>query len=467
LLEQIKLYAETTLGKHFFGEKIPKTIEEFRQMVPLTQYEDYAEYLLKEEESVLSMPPELWVQTTWEGGLRPIKKAPYNRKMLDVFRKRVAACMLLSTGTKRGDFTSANGDKMLYGLAPLPFVTGLLPAMLNESLDISILPPVEEAVAMSFSERNKKGFQMAMQGGVDYFFGLGSVAYKVSKSLAAMTGRAELKPKHVFRLKGLLVAGTDNHCYKDDLEDLWGIRPLEIFAGTEPSVVGTEIWKKNGMYFFPDTCFYEFIAKEEMYQSMQDPTFVPPTRLIHEVIPGEEYELVITVLHGGAFVRYRIGDVFRCVALGDREEGIDLPRFEYVDRCPEVIDLAGFTRITEREMKKVIEGAGVSLTHWTILKDFASDRHPFLHLYVELGQENTVGEAEVKQRIDESFRQVDADYSDLQNLLGMDPLQVTILEKGTFAKYKEMWKEAFPAFNPKRELLGRLERNGQKNGLPF
>ena len=32
-----------------------------------------------------------------------------------------------------------------------------------------------------------------------------------------------------------MVAGTDNACYKDDLEELWGIRPMEIFAGTEPT----------------------------------------------------------------------------------------------------------------------------------------------------------------------------------------------------------------------------------------
>ena len=52
-----------------------------------------------------------------------------------------------------------------------------------------------------------------------------------------------------------MVAGTDNLCYKDDLEELWGIRPMELFAGTEPSIMGTETWTRKGMYFFPDTAF--------------------------------------------------------------------------------------------------------------------------------------------------------------------------------------------------------------------
>ena len=75
-------------------------------------------------------------------------------------------------------------------------------------------------------------------------------------------------PKDLFHLKGLVVAGTDNWCYKDELEELWGIRPMELFAGTEPSISGTETWNKNGMYFFPDTSFYEFIP-EEGYQLLR------------------------------------------------------------------------------------------------------------------------------------------------------------------------------------------------------
>ena len=35
-----------------------------------------------------------------------------------------------------------------------------------------------------------------------------------------------LMPKDLFKLKGFLCAGTDNRCYKDDLEELWGVRPV-------------------------------------------------------------------------------------------------------------------------------------------------------------------------------------------------------------------------------------------------
>ena len=105
-----------------------------------------------------------------------------------------------------------------------------------------------------------------------------------------------------------MVAGTDNQCYKDDLEELWGIRPMELFAGTEPSIMGTETWTRKGMYFFPDTAFYEFITEKDMLKNHEDPSYVPPTYLMDEVRPGEKYELVFTILKGGAFARYRCGD---------------------------------------------------------------------------------------------------------------------------------------------------------------
>ena len=83
------------------------------------------------------------------------------------------------------------------------------------------------------------------------------------------------------------MAGTDNLCYKDDLEELWGIRPMELFAGTEPSIMGTETWTRKGMYFFPDTAFYEFITEKDMMRNYDDPSYTPPTYLMDEVRPGE------------------------------------------------------------------------------------------------------------------------------------------------------------------------------------
>ena len=41
---------------------------------------------------------------------------------------------------------------MLYGLAPLPYATGLMPRALCDEITVEFLPPVEEAEKLSFSE---------------------------------------------------------------------------------------------------------------------------------------------------------------------------------------------------------------------------------------------------------------------------------------------------------------------------
>ena len=387
--EQIQVWSNCELGRSILKGKQPKTIEEFREMVPLTTYDDYADILLQKKTDTLPGNPVIWIQTTWEGGRHPIKLAPYTRSMLDVYKNNVIACLILSTSRERGKFDITDTDKILYGLAPLPFATGLFPLALNEEIGIQFLPAVKDAVSMSFSERNKVGFKMAMQKDLEFFFGLGSVAYAVSISLASMSQKGgihlsdllkykpsmllrilkarktckrenrPLKPKDLFHLKGFMVAGTDNRCYKDDLEDLWGVRPMELFAGTEPSISGTETWTRNGMYFFPDT----------RLRNLEDPSFVPRTYLMDEVVPGEKYEIVITLFKGGAFARYRVGDTYRCVGLQNREDHTRIPRFEYVDRVPNIIDIAGFTRISENGIQSVISLSGQPVTHWTALKE--------------------------------------------------------------------------------------------------
>lgn len=480
--EQMVVWSGSTLGQSILKGKHPKSIDEFRRMVPLTTYDDYADLLLQRKADDLPDNPVIWIQTTWEGGKHPIKIAPYTRSMLDTFRTNVAACLILATTTEKGKINVDEKDKLLYGLAPLPYATGLLPHALNEEIDIKFLPPVKSAEGMTFSERNKLGFKLAMQQDVELFFGLGSVAYAISQSLSNMSSgsssglssllkckpkmihrilkakrlckkeKRPLKPKDLFRLKGFMVAGTDNRCYKDDLEALWGIRPMEIFAGTEPSLIGTETWTRDGMYFFPDACFYEFISEKDMHRTFEDQDFVPKTYLMDEVKPGEKYEIVLSVLKGGAFARYRVGDVYRCVGLTSREDQTNIPRFEYVDRIPQIIDIAGFTRISKYGIQNAIDLSGLGVTHWTACKAFNENCRPYMHLYVEVEDDGLTQRAVnteiIKEILTTYFKYIDQDYRDLKKILGMDPLVVTILKCGTFDIYKSKHGKEIAKMNP-------------------
>ena len=88
--------------------------------------------------------------------------------MLDTFKHNVISCLILTTSRAKGEFDISVTDHMLYALAPLPFVTGLLPLLLEDEIDFEFLPSAKEAVSMGFKERNSLGFKLGMKKGIEY-----------------------------------------------------------------------------------------------------------------------------------------------------------------------------------------------------------------------------------------------------------------------------------------------------------
>ncbi len=481
LKEQIALWQDTKLAQSILKGKKIESFSDFRKVIPLTTYEDYADILLKRDDEYLPSPASLWIETTWEGGNHPVKVAPYNRAMLETFFTNVCACFLIATGKQRYDFDIKSSYHMLYGLAPLPYATGLLPISLDNQIGIKFLPDVETATSLSFSERNKLGFKQGLFEGIEYFFGLGSVTYYISKSLDKMSSQQKsfkysqffknpkraarllkginrakkenrgLLPKDLFDLKGFVVAGTDNELYKDDLEKMWGVRPLEIFAGTEPTLLGTETYSRKGLVFFPDSCYLEFIPEEETIKYKDDPDHEYTTHTLDEVCENCNYELVISVLKGGAFMRYRVGDIYRCVGLKDKDDNINLPIFKFIDRTKDVIDIAGFTRITKNSIDDVIKLSKLDIKDYIACKEIDRNDRPFLHMYVEMSDDAMYGDAitieVLKDHLTAYFKYFDSDYADLKKILGIDPLQITILKRRSLSEYPEKIDRINPSKN--------------------
>lgn len=496
LEEQIGLLAKCQLGRRFFGENIPANADEFRKTVPLTTYDDYADILLMKRENMLPDKPVLWLSTTWEGGNVPFKNAPYTQAMLDVYKTNILACMILSTSSKRGTFKIKPNARVLYSLAPLPYASGLFPGLVDPEIKIDFLPSLKESGKLSFTQRCKKGFKLSLCGGMDQFYGMTSIVYNMSKSFGTAAGGgslkdmlymtptmlfrllrakymakkndAPMKPGDIFHLDGFVCVGTDSAKYKDELEKMWNHRPLELWGGTEPCLLATETWQKDGLVFFPDNCFYEFIPEDEMIKSLRDSSYTPATYLMNELVAGEKYELVITVFKGGAFMRYRVGDVFRCIRMKNSKDGLDLPQFEYVDRVPTVIDIDGFTRITEKEINKVIDLSGLRVSDWIAYKDYDDENHSYLQMYIELDDDSAshgvIDARVIKEHLSLYFRCYDGDYNDLKRLIGVDPLRVSVLKAGTISSFEASSGRSVSRLNARRQDMVDLLRFSEKAG---
>ncbi len=54
LLEQIDYLKKSEIGKHLFGTKVPTTMEEFCNTVPLTTYKDYYPFLNEQKSELFA-----------------------------------------------------------------------------------------------------------------------------------------------------------------------------------------------------------------------------------------------------------------------------------------------------------------------------------------------------------------------------------------------------------------------------
>lgn len=478
LLEQIQLFNQCELGQQLFKGRKITTMDEFRRYVPLTQYEDYADILLSKEESKLPSPVAIWIETTWVGGKAPIKLAPYTEAMIRNYRDSAFTCIMLAASRAKGQFDLKPGMNFLNGMAPLPYLTGLLPDVIKDEFSVNYFPPIEEGLKMSFSQRNREGFKMGIHQGLDLFYGLSSVIVRMSEQfvegsnsknnlfdfkldMLSKFASAKVKsklhktpiyPKDVFDLKGFVCIGTDTLHFKKKIADYWGVVPLEVFGGTEPTCIGVESWEKDGLIFLPHICFYEFIPMHEFYKNLEDPSYMPKTYLMDELKEDESYELVITTFKGGAFARYRVGDVFKCEVLERVKDGIALPHLRYIDRVDPVVDLAGFTRITEETLKEVIKLSHLPISNWFARKCYDEAQRPYLNLALELNhKQDDLGWDRtdlIQAQLELNFAYVDQDFKNLKKMLGIDPLTITVLPFGTIDAFQKTIHHPLAKVNP-------------------
>lgn len=459
LMEQIDLLSKCDLGRKLLGEKAPTSVEEFREKVPLTTYEDYFPYLSERNEDSLPRKPFRWACTSGRSGLGR-KWAPYTREMYVKSNAYVLATLIFGSSSKRGEFLLEEGDVILYTLAPPPYLSGTIAgAGVLEHFPLRYIPSLEKAEKMSFQERIEEGFRLALGEGIDFFYGLASVLVRIGEQFEQGAGGIDissiLHPKALFRIsrallraklakrrmlprdlwdvKAIMSGGMDVAIFRDKIERYWGKPPLEIYGGTEIGMISTQTWG-DGLTFVPDWSFLEFITEDEFLRSRQDPSYHPHTVLLEEVKPGVTYELVVTNFHGGVFIRYRSNDLITIQALRDEKYGIDIPQMTFHARGDDVIDLASFARLTEGIVWRAIEKAGIGHGDWTVRKE-SKEEQPILHFYIELKDEGQKEATRIQEAIHENLKEFDPNYRDMEEMLGVRPLTVTILPPSTFQRY--------------------------------
>jgi hypothetical protein len=443
----------------------PETVEEFREQVPLTTYADYCPELEEKREGVLPAKPALWVHTSGRSGEYSCKWVP----MTQAYSREMSVLMYgignLSNCKGWGDtFGIPERPKLVYSVAPRPYVSGAMASMLEQQTPVDYLPALEEAEALSFEERVKLGFKQALSQGLDYFFGLSMVLVVVGNKFSQSSDKVDIRPllsqpKALFRLtkgllksklarrtmlpkdlwsvKGIISSGLDSWVYRDRIKELWGRYPLDAYVSTEGGIMATQTWDYDGMTFIPNLNFFEFIPESEHFKWQLDHSYQPKTVLLDEVKAGENYEVVFTNFHGGAMVRYRVGDIVRITSLRNEKLGIDIPQMVFERRADDLLDFV-VIRLTEKTIWQAIENTGVAYEDWTAYKEAGE---PALRLFIELKDGYQGSDADIAQAIYEQIMKSDNDdyttsaaHDDLVDMINFR-VEITLLPRGAFANY--------------------------------
>jgi len=467
LLEEIELLKNSELGRRVMRGAMPETVEEFREQVPLTTYSDYLPELVEKREDLLPTKPAMWVHTVGRIGEYNFKWTPLSERFLYEFERVAGGVGLLSTCNRQGDFLAKGHLRLLATMGSPDYGSGIVAYLVKQTLDCDIFPC--NGVEMTFQEKMEAGFKEALSQGLDTLGGVSSVLAYVGEvfkqriinvdahfllshpraSVRLMTGLIKSKlagrpmlPKDIWSLKAIIGGGADSATFTKRVKELWGREVLEIYIGTEGGIYATQIWDHESMTFIPNLNFFEFIPEREWFKWQLDHSYQPKTILLDEVKAGEKYEIVITNFHGGAFVRYRVGDLIEITSLRNEKLGIDIPQMIFHSRADDFVDVASLGRLTERVIRQAMENTDIPYVDWVARKEII-DNNPVLHFYLELGDGYIAGEGSLATAIREQFKKLDRKHrcnlynfiGDMETTLGLKPVEVTLLPQGAFSSY--------------------------------
>jgi hypothetical protein len=494
MLKQLELLNHCPLGEKIMRGAKPKTIEEFRRLVPLNTYKDYCPELLEKKEDLLPAKPAEWVHTSGRSGEYPCKWVPLTPEFLQQMSVVSFGITIISSCKDWKDTSKVvKCPRIINAVAPRPYMSGALAKMLDLQSPSKFMPPLEGMDNLSFEERIQLGFRQSLSQGLDGFCGLSLVLVKVGEKISQASNKASIlplikQPKAVARLlkgllksklagrpilprdlwniKGILSGGLDSWVYRDKIKELWGRYPLDVYCGTEGGIIATQTWDYDSMTFVPNLNFLEFIPEEELVKWEMDHSYQPETLLLDEVKVGQNYEIVITNFHGGAMTRYRPGDLVRISSLRNEKLGIDIPQMVFERRIDGMLDFV-VVRLTEKTIWQAIENTGIPYEDWTAYKE---PGEAVLKLFIELKDNSGMDEDAISKAVCQQLLNSDNDdytksaaHDELEKMIDFK-VEATLLPAGTFAYYTASKQAAGadlahlkpPHVNPSDEVLTQL-----------
>lgn len=429
----LKTGRNTEFGKAAGLDKV-HGYEEFRQAVPLVDYEQMRHWIDKIKEgrhNVLWKGKPIYFAKT-SGTTSGTKYIPITKDSIPNHintARNALLCYMAETGNTRfadGKLIFLSGSPELERVGGIP--TGRLSGIVNHHvpkyLRTNQMPTYETNCIEDWETKLKKIVEETIDKNMTLISGIPPWMQMYFDELIKKSGKkiGELFPHFSVMVQG----GVNFEPYKAKLFESIGrkVDTIELFPASEGFFAFQDSQDAEGLLLNSNSgIFYEFVPAGEIFNEN-------PTRLsLADVKVGENYALVINSNAG--LWGYNIGDTVKFVST-------DPYRLVVTGRTKHFISAFGEHVIgeeVEASLLKTAEEEQVQITEFTVAPFVSSDEGRSYHeWFIEFGS-MPHDLAAFARKLDQKLREKNVYYDDLVGGTILQPLRITPVRKNGFIDY--------------------------------
>jgi hypothetical protein len=433
LKELLKVGKNTEFGKDHQLAAV-STYNEFKQSIPIRDYEAFKPYINKAKEgrhNVLWKGKPIYFAKT-SGTTSGVKYIPITNESIPNHintARNALLCYMSETGnTAFADgkliFLSGSPELERIGGVPTGRLSGIVNHHIPKYLRSNQLPSYETNCIEDWETKLDKIVEETIDQNMTLISGIPPWMQMYFDRLHERSGK---KIKDLFPQFSVLVHGGVNfEPYKAKLFESIGqkIHAIETFPASEGFFAFQDTQTEEGLLLNTNSgIFFEFIPASEIFNDN-------PTRLsLHEVKVGENYALIIN--NNAGLWGYNLGDTVKFISTNPY-------RLVVTGRIKHFISAFGEHVIgeeVEQSLLKAAEKNNIRITEFTVAPFIQQgDGKSYHEWFIEF--ENKPDNLQAfAQQVDENLRQRNIYYDDLIRGNILQPLKITVVRKSGFIDY--------------------------------
>ncbi len=433
LKNQLKVGRITEIGKEARLDKV-NGYEEFRQAVPIRDYEEMSDWIDKIKEgrhNVLWKGKPIYFAKT-SGTTSGTKYIPITKDSIPNHintARNALLCYMAETGnTKFADgkmiFLSGSPELERIGGIPTGRLSGIVNHHVPKYLRTNQMPSYETNCIEDWETKLNKIVDETIKQEMTLISGIPPWMQMYFDELTKRSGKkvGELFPNFNVMVQG----GVNFEPYKARLLESVGrkIDTIELFPASEGFFAFQDSQEAEGLLLNTNSgIFYEFVPAGEIFNEN-------PTRLsLKEVKVGENYALIITSNAG--LWAYNLGDTVKFIS-------VEPYRLVVTGRTKHFISAFGEHVIgeeVEASMLKAAEEDNINITEFTVAPFVTSDEGKSYHEWFVEFENKPDNMTAFAARLDQNLREKNLYYDDLISGNILSPLKITPVRKNGFIDY--------------------------------